>query len=177
MENAGGRPTEASVWRVEFARELAGYYKDREGIRMIVLGGSASRGEADAYSDLDIVVYWDAIDRDFIDAEPLKGLKCRRAYTTGNEQFGLESYYFGSLKADFGHVTMDAWNEIVDGVIVKHEADPGSMHSFDGFLGSIALHGEELVEEWKAKMREFPPELATDMVRRHMRLYVPGYLE
>ncbi len=175
MENR--TPTEASVWRVDFARELAAHYAVREGVRMIVLGGSVARGEADAYSDLDIIVYWDAIDREFIDAEPLRDLECRRAYTTGNDEFGLESYYFGPLKADFGHVTMDAWSELVDGVILKHEAEPGSMHSFEGFLASVPLHGEELVDEWKAKMREFPPELAVNMIRRHMRLYVPGYLE
>ena len=175
MENRP--PTEASVWRVEFARELAAYYAGREGVRMIVLGGSAARGEADAYSDLDIVVYWDAIDKEFIDAEPLRELECRRAYTTGNDEFGLESYYFGSLKADFGHVTMDAWSELVDGVVVKHEAEPGSMHSLEGFLNSVPLFGEELVEEWKSKAREFPPELAVNMIKRHMRLYVPGYLE
>jgi len=170
-------PTEASTWRVEFARELAEYYKDRDGVRMIVLGGSASRGEADAYSDLDIIVYWDTIDREFIDSVPLKELECRHAYTTGSGELQLESYYFDGLKADLGHITMKAWNEIVDGVIVKHEAEPGSMHSFEGFLASVPLHGAELVEEWKAKMRDFPPELAVNMIRRHMRLYVPGYLE
>ncbi len=170
-------PTEASVWRVAFARELAAYYAGREGVRMIVLGGSAARGEADAYSDLDIVVYWDAIEREFIDAEPLRDLECRRAYTTGNDEFGLESYYFGALKADFGHVAMAAWSELVDGAIVRYEAEPASMHSLEGFLNSVPLFGEEFVEEWKSKAREFPPELAVDMIRRHMRLYVPGYLE
>lgn len=172
------RPTDASLWRVELARELAGHYSSRNGVRMIVLGGSSSRGTADAFSDLDIIVYWDEIDVDWLEAVPLGELNGERKWVSrmGDVDVYIESYYFGTLKVDFGHITMDLWRQEVEGVLEKFDTDPGAQQSLAGFLGSVALHGEELVEEWKERVSDYPDGLADRMLRENRRFYVPGYL-
>ncbi|MCP4421852.1 MAG: hypothetical protein GY805_35005 [Chloroflexi bacterium] len=58
---------EASRWRIELAQELAIHYKQHEQIKMIVLGGSPSRGLSNKYSDLDVIVYWDTSLYELID--------------------------------------------------------------------------------------------------------------
>lgn len=87
----------ASRWRVEFAKKLVRCYALRPGIKMILLGGSPSRGISDEYSDLDIVMYWNRLDAKFIKSRPLVGLaaisrssstcarkaRCSRSTTSG----------------------------------------------------------------------------------------------
>src|SRR5688500_18970774 len=62
----------ASQWRIELARDIAGWYTDQPNVRMIALGGSAARGLADAYSDMDMAVYWEELDRAWLAEPPLR---------------------------------------------------------------------------------------------------------
>ena len=67
------RKTEfSSEWRIEFARELSRVYSKHENVKMILIGGSPSRGLSDEYSDIDMVVYWNTIDVTFVSNFPLK---------------------------------------------------------------------------------------------------------
>jgi hypothetical protein len=172
------REAEASRWRIEFAKELIEFYVPRNGIRMAVLSGSPPKGLSDEYSDLDIIVFWDQVDAEWLEANPLSEIECERKYfrRMGEADVYLESYYFGELKADFGHVTLTAWKETVDDVLERHSTDASSLDSIAGFLTSMPLHGAELVEEWKARMSPYPEELALKVVRQHRRFFVPGYL-
>lgn len=171
-------PTKDSLWRIEFAREIIGRYVPHEGVRMAVLGGSPSRGLSDAYSDLDIIVYWDEIDVDWLESDPLAGVDCERRYfrKMGEADVYIESQYFGALKADFGHLTIAVWEEMAAGVLERFETDQSTLGSVAGFLASIPLHGDALVNEWKEKLRRYPDELAAKLVRQHRRFFVPGYL-
>jgi hypothetical protein len=169
---------DASLWRIELARELGRFYVPRDGIRMIVLGGSPSKGLSDAYSDLDIIVYWDEIDVPWLETVPLKDLDCRRElFKEMGEGVYLESYYFGTMKVDFGHATMDSWKQWTDEVLVSHTPDPGLLGMIGGFIASIPLHGEELFNEWKERLSAYPDELARAVVRKNAFFYHRGVLE
>lgn len=170
--------TAASKWRIELARELMPFYTSQDGIKMIVLGGSPSKGISDDYSDLDIIVFWDKIDGGWLERVPLGDIECERAYfrKMGEADIYLESYYFGELKVDLGHLTMDVWKEMVDDVLVRHETSASSQGSLGGFLSSLPLYGEDLVESWKERVAAYPEELALKMVKGNLRFYVKGYL-
>ena len=169
---------DASRWRIELARELIRFYVPRDGILMAVLSGSPPKGLSDDYSDLDVIVFWDEIDTEWLEANPLLEVECERKYfrKTGEADVYLESYYFDELKVDFGHLTMAVWKEMVDGVLERHEADPSSLGSIAGFLTSLPLHGAGTVDEWKGRLAHYPDELALKIVRQHRRFFVPGYL-
>lgn len=174
----GTQRTEASRWRIEFARELIEFYVPRDGIQMAVVSGSPAKGLSDEYSDLDVIVFWDEVDAEWLEANPLSEIECERKYfrRMGEAEVYLESYYFDELKADFGHITLAAWKETVDDVLERYSTDPSSLDSIAGFLSSMPLHGAELVEEWKARIAPYPEELALKIVRQHRRFFVPGYL-
>jgi|GEM_PF-664215 len=166
-----------SAWRIELAGELASVYAGRPEVEMIVLGGSPSRGISDEFSDLDVIVFWNGIDRDWIDTVPLGHLDCRRTDLMKlGEDMCLESYHFGNLKADFGHIEMKAWREMVDQVVVELNTDAGLQKSLQGFLDSIVLHGEKPAASWKAEIAPYPEGLGEKMVRENMRFFVEGYL-
>jgi hypothetical protein len=171
-------PTAASLWRIEFAKELIEFYVPRPGIEMAVLGGSPPKGLSDEYSDLDIIVFWDEVDVEWLEKDPLREVDCERKHfrRMGEEDVYLESQYFGALKADFGHIKMDLWERTVDDVLVRHSPDPSNLDSMSGFLTSEPLFGGGLVRQWKERISEYPDELAENVVRANRRFFVPGYL-
>ncbi|MCP4547601.1 MAG: hypothetical protein GY835_14170 [bacterium] len=169
---------EASKWRIELARELTAYYSSHDQVRMVVLGGSPVKGLADSASDLDVVVYWEKIDEEW--------LKEPRLAPTGGERrlmsmmpigVGIEHYYFGNLKVDFAHLTLAAWEEWVDDVQVKLQPESFKLKTIGGFLDSLPLYNGELVMEWKSRCALFPEELARKVVEGNFRFFVDGCLE
>jgi len=169
----------ASEWRTELARNLTElHYVPQKQIKMIVLGGSPSKGLSDSYSDLDIVVYWDEMNVPWLEQIPLKHLNCERELfkKMGEEDIYLESYYFDSLKVDFGHVTLDVWKKLTESVIEGLDPDPDMHGTIGGFLAALPLHGEDLFQEWCVRLSEWPEGLAQNVVKRHLRFYHRGVL-
>ena len=165
---------EASRWRVDLARDLSEHYSSHDEVVMLCLGGSASKGISDAYSDLDLIVYWNIIDEEWIQSSPLEkslGLQRTDIISLAPGTF-IESYHTGGLKIDFGHVTMKAWEGWVDHL----EADPDQMGMIGGFLSNIPLYGKELFEKWKTRLSIYPPEIAMEIVQKNLGFFVNGYL-
>ena len=48
----------ASQWRVSLARQIVPAYTLNPHVEAVILGGSAARGHADSYSDLELGVFW-----------------------------------------------------------------------------------------------------------------------
>jgi len=166
-----------SEWRIELADELTRVYATRPEVEMIVLGGSPSRGISDEFSDLDVIIFWNGIDREWIDSVPLGRLDCRRTDLMKlGEDICLESYHFGNLKADFGHIEMKAWREMADQVLQELSTDAGLQKSLQGFLDSIVLYGKEAAASWKMEIATYPDGLGEKMVRENLRFFVEGYL-
>jgi len=131
-----------SQWRIEFAREIAAVYSGRKGVRTIVLGGSPSRGLSDEYSDLDIVVYWDVMDREFISGAPLAGYggKVGLQVSEPDGTIRMELYLFGTLIVEVGHTTVAEWEGMLDEVLVKNSFSPHDIKSIGGFRDALPLY-------------------------------------
>ena len=167
-----------SEWRVALARELAQVYAGRPGLHMMVLGGSAARGRADEYSDLDIVVYWDKLDEEFIRSLPLKTRGAARALVFPHGPGVLiEEYYFGGLKVDLGHLEMQSWEQLLQTVLVEHKPDMDAIGSIEGMSHALPLLNELEVRRQQERLLEYPDGLALNVIRAHRRFFVGGCLE
>ncbi|MBN2384460.1 hypothetical protein JXQ70_16420 [bacterium] len=166
-----------SMWRIELARDLIPFYACQKNIKMIVLGGSPSRNLSDAYSDLDIVVFWDEIDLPWLENGPLKKIKADRVmFRQMGEDVFLESYFFETLKVDFGHTTLKSWEQETAQVITRLEPDQDIQKSIAGFLDAIPLHGHDLINQWQEKLRPYPEGLTEKIVRQNLGFFVKGCL-
>ena len=167
----------ASQWRIELTSELAKVYAAQKDVRMIVLGGSPSRNLSDAYSDVDMIVYWEQIDQAFIDNVPLKNLGGDLKVHLNMQTSQMELYYFDTLIFEVGHVTMGVWEEMVDSVLEKHQGNPMVLKSLGGFLDSIPIYGQDQVAEWKTKVKTIPDEFAVKFVERNLSFYWHGCIK
>ncbi len=166
---------EASRWRIQLAGELADFYSAHPEVIMVCLGGSSSRGIADEWSDLDIVVYWRELDHDWIRNKPLPfprtDIVCHASDTF------TESYHFDGLKADFGHVRLSDWENWIKPVLEDPEPDTDMIPSIGGFLSSVVFHGTGEYHRIREYLSVYPDSLALHVVKKNLSFFVNGYLD
>jgi hypothetical protein len=156
--------------RLALARRYVEPYAERAPIA--VLGGSVAQGVADRWSDVDTIVYWDAIDRDWLE-EP-RGALAGERFTWVEHYPGnacLEQYRFDGIKADVAHVRLGWLDELIEQTLSGTELDTTSLDVLRGVEESIVLFGEERYEPIRARVREYPDALRRAMVERHLTFY------
>ena len=163
-----------SAWRIDLARAYIAPYAERAPIA--VLGGSVAQGVADRWSDVDTVVYWDAIDRDWLETP--------RA-AAGGERFTwlehypgnacLEQYRFGTVKADIAHVRLGWLEELIDGVLSGESTDTTSLDVLRGVQESIVLFGGDRYEPLRARVLDYPDVLRRTMVEANLN-FTPSWI-
>jgi hypothetical protein len=167
----------ASQWRIEFAREIAGWYPSQLSVCMIALGGSAARGLADAYSDMDMAVYWEELDRAWLAEPPLKPAGGER-FTYRllfDDQVAVEQYQLGEAKLDVAHFSLAWLEQAVSDIQERADMTPDYQEVLDGFLSAIPFYGEPLYQEWRTRIAAYPDELARRMIRQHL-AFPPGWV-
>src|ERR687898_66431 len=163
-----------SAWRLDLAHAYIQPYAERA--QIAVLGGSAAQGVADSWSDIDTLVYWDEIDRDWLETP--------RA-ATGGERFTwlehypgnacLEQYRFGTVKADIAHVRLGWLGELIEGVLSGENTDTTSLDVLRGVEEAIVLFGEERYEPIRARVLDYPEALRHSMVEAHLK-FSPSWI-
>jgi hypothetical protein len=168
---------DASQWRIEFAREISGWYATQPGVCMIALGGSAARGLADAYSDMDMAVYWEQLDRDWLAEPPLKAAGGER-FTYRllfEDQVAVEQYQLGEAKLDVAHFSLAWMEQALADIQERADMRPEYQEVLDGFLSAIPFYGEPLYQQWRTRIAAYPDELARQMIRQHL-AFPPGWV-
>ena len=160
---------EPSAWRLELARRYIEPYRERAAIA--VLGGSVAQGVADRWSDIDTIVYWDEIDRDWL--ETPRAAENGERFTWVEHYPGnacLEQYRLATVKADVAHVRLGWLDELIDGTLSGESFDTTSLDVLRGVQESIVLFGEERYEPIRARVLEYPEALRRALVEANLRV-------
>ena len=164
-----GALNDDSVWRLELARRYIEPYRERAAIA--VLGGSVAQGVADRWSDIDTIVYWDEIDRDWL--ETPRSAENGERFTWVEHYPGnacLEQYRFGTVKADVAHVRLGWLDELIDGTLSGESFDTTSLDVLRGVQESIVLFGEERYEPIRARVLAYPDALQRALVEANLKV-------
>ncbi|MAF10327.1 hypothetical protein CMK11_07740, partial [Candidatus Poribacteria bacterium] len=159
---------DASRWRIAVARRVEACYRQDSRVRAFMIGGSASRGIADRYSDLEIGVFWATTpspdERQAFLTEYGAVMEQMVVDSSWEHLIGTDSVAISGFHVEVNHMLVD----VIDAFL----ADPVKRiaHPFLGlaFLHARALYGERLVEHWRSLCREFPAEATAGAVRAAM---------
>jgi predicted nucleotidyltransferase len=162
----------------ELARRVVDAALELGPLRGALLTGSAARGDADFYSDLDLLLYVDELppqERLTELQEALEG--------TNPVRFGDRTPTFDALQFDIDgvatqvcYVTVEGAEERLAALLAGDEEVFGpSQKILMGVREGVALHGRELIERWQADVRAYPDALRRAMVSQHWRFFPLWY--
>ena len=162
---------EANEIRLALARQNAASYIAIPKVRAIGIAGSVARTEADAYSDIDMSIYYKELP---IQEELKLAYKQNqgtdyRVYDDEREDGALvEQYFVRDIKCDFGHVTIERFEGDIKKLLEECDPDNIMLKVLEGIVDMVPLYGDQLIEQWKAKVANYPNKLAQAMVRKNL---------
>jgi hypothetical protein len=124
-----------------------------------LLVGSAATADADAYSDLDLIVYYDRVPPPGVVAETPRELGAERYRSTpwsdksgepDADGYG-ERYHVGGVECQVGLTSVGALERLIARLVVDLELSETWLKIVSGLHEGLPLHGEELIEEWRRK--------------------------
>ncbi len=162
---------EASEQRLAIAKRNAATYLTNPKVRAVGISGSVARGQADAYSDIDMSIYYEELpSEEELNAayEQNQGSGYRLHADEREAGAIVEQYFVQDVRGDFGHITIQCIER--DLVEVLEQCDPNNplLNMLAGIVDMVPLHGAQLIEKWKAKVANYPDKLAQAMVKKHL---------
>ncbi|MEO7995668.1 MAG: nucleotidyltransferase domain-containing protein, partial [bacterium] len=159
----------SAPWHRAIAATIAAHYTLPQ-IPVIVLGGSAAHGTPDAFSDIDVITYWEGpVDPALLDPPPLAAMGAER-FTSRAVADGawLEQYFIGTLKIDVGHVPFAFAGQILVDVQENLSLDGGAHGFLEGMNTAIVLRGEAAYANWRTRAATYPEALREAMIRAQL---------
>jgi predicted nucleotidyltransferase len=161
------------------ARRIADVLVEEVAPRSVLLTGSAATGEADFYSDLDLLVYCDDLpteERIGAVIDRLGGEDRRHIYPRTQDEHG-ESFELGRLQCQLAFVTVRCADAEVERVLAGEELESPLQKAVEGILDGIPLHGPEPIERWRERAADYPDSLRRAMIERHWRFFPLWYVD
>jgi hypothetical protein len=162
----------------ELAERLVALELDHTGPAAALLTGSVSTGEADEYSDLDLILYFDGAipDDEAIDAVrdaagggeamPI-GPRLENAHAI---QFPVDG-----VQVQLAHETLASVEADIAKVVDELEVDTPAQKALEGLHSGLALHGAETIERLRQRA-VYSDEVQRAMVQTFWRFYPLWYV-
>lgn len=148
-----------------------------------MLGGSAARGHADRYSDIELSVIWTEAPPDAARGGAISAARgdLVRLYPVSDEVPGpvwsdawkirrKEGVPYTGVEVDMQHLLVETVGETLRNVLEDFDPDPSKQNLVSGILYGIPLHGRELVEGWQRQAAAYPEGLRLAVVRAHAQI-------
>jgi predicted nucleotidyltransferase len=161
------------------ARGIAEVLVEEVALRSVLLTGSAATGEADRYSDVDLIVYCDELpaeERIGSVIERVGGMDRRHIYPRTEDEHG-ESFEVGRIQCQLAFVTVRCADGEVERVLAGEELESPLQKAVEGIVDGIPLHGPELIERWRERVADYPDSLRRAMIERHWRFFPLWYVD
>ena len=170
--------TEAAVFLRSLARGIADTYLEHTRPAAILLAGSAAAGNADVYSDLDLILYYDRLPSDATldDARVAVGAESWNVVAPRTETAYIENIFLQSVQCQLGHLTFRDVEQDIARLLVELDPAPQLFKVVGGLIEGIPLHGEQLIEGWRATAA-YSDELQRAVIEKHWRFFPLWYFD
>jgi hypothetical protein len=169
---------DASRWRLVIARKVAPIIAANPRVRAVMCAGSTARGCADAYSDVEIGVFWESPPSDEERMAPIAsagGVFWELDPYDEEHDIWMEEWGLGGLKMDVRNLTITGIERIIADVVERHDTSPFKQATLSALRHAIPLVNAPLIEGWQARLDPYPAALGQAMVREHLFLYEWGW--
>lgn len=182
MRSRVERMNPASEWRLEKARGVAKAYASNPKVVAVFVGGSVSRGHADRYSDVEMGVVWrdGPTDEERQEAVRASGETEHRFYPyDAEEEVWPDDIFLGQapdrrpgsgLLVEVVNQTSDRVEQVLKDVLVGYDPVDFKLGLMAALVTAIPLHGEEIIEGWRARASDYPRGLMLAVVRKHAQI-------
>jgi predicted nucleotidyltransferase len=169
--------SEATEHLRALARRLVAAALERVPVRGALLVGSAARGDADFYSDLDLILYVDEVpsEETFADIRTaVDGTEPTRR--NPNEDVSSEEFDLQGVRTEVSFIAL-AWiearlDELLDNI---EDFDSSLQKVLSGLDEGLPLHGEALIGELRGRVGSYPEPLRRAMVERRWKFFPLWY--
>lgn len=162
------------------ARRITDAYLRQMTLSGAILAGSGARGDADRYSDLDLLLYAEEVPPAEAPAAARRELGAGRAVVLlahGPNGF-LDQFPLEGVQCQVGVIPLGDVEDELDGLLVDHEGlDTPVAKIATGLLEGIPLYGDELIARLRARVADYPRGLREAMVRHWWRFFPLWYHE
>ncbi len=161
-------------WRIEFAQSVAKHIAQFNGVQAIVIAGSVARNYADAYSDIEIPIFWDELPTEAIRRKIVAALQANFIY--GYNEPGDDELLINGLQVDLWHITLAEEEAVIEVVLKGYSTSLSHLNALDTLRACIPLYGDSIVQPWKIRAQEFPDELARRLIQEYLPVLGIGQL-
>ncbi|MCP2034309.1 putative nucleotidyltransferase [Planomicrobium sp. HSC-17F08] len=169
MKNINEQPrmNQHAKWRLELAQNLSEQLSNFSGVHAVAAGGSVARGYADAYSDLELLVYWNQQPDAETRLAVFNCLNAERRYP--KMDMGYDSaYLIDGFPVDVWHRTMEQEEAAANKVLDGYSTDLDAGNVLDTMRFAIPLYGADYLEPIKERIEQYPDELAVEFLKRFL---------
>jgi hypothetical protein len=165
--------TEPNQYLLKLAKRTAKAYIANPKTKAAIVTGSTAEGLCDEYSDCEMFFYYDELPSEAeLHLARQQNQGSEPLWTLGNLQEGIfgESYLVDGVEFQIGHETITNWEREISSILEEFDLSP-MMKAMSGILISVPLYGEPLVQQWKARIANYPDGLAQRMVEHYLKFF------
>ena len=161
-----------SALLLEMARQNTAVFQQNPHIAAILVTGSVAKGLADANSDIDVILYYDALP-----SEAEYEMYRQAAFDSGGgfyggsaaEGFALYQFIDG-IRHDFAHGLLSETAALLDEFFAKPDLDNMNKQiALNGILTGVPLKGADYIQMWQEQLASYPPQLSELLVKKYLR--------
>jgi len=172
--------TDEAVYLRSLAGRVVEAARARVPVRAALLAGSAGRGDADRFSDIDLLFYVDEVPSTGAIAairEAVGGIDPVRRFEAteyvNGEEFRLEGV---RTEVSFTDVQRIEWQ--LDSLLVELDQVASPRQKFlSGLAEGVPLYGKALIEQWQRRLATYPEAFREEMIRRHWNFFPLWYYD
>ncbi len=166
--------TTRNQYLLELAKRNIKSYIANPKTKAAMVAGSVAEGLSDEYSDCDMSIYYSELpSEEELNFARQQNQGSKRLWVLGDRKEGgfAESYLVNGVECQFGYVTIAQWEKDISNILEGHEIQSPLMKAMSGTLVGIPLYGEPLIQQWKARIANYPDKLAQKMVEHYLKFF------
>jgi hypothetical protein len=165
--------TDRIQYLLKLAKRTAAAYIANPKTKAAMITGSVAEGLCDEYSDCEMFFYYDELpSKEELHFVRLQNQGSETLWTVGSFEEGVlgESYVVNGVEFQIGHETITNWEKEISTILEEFDLS-AMMKAMSGTLIGIPLYGEPLIQQWKARIANYPDGLAQRMVEHYLKFF------